>query len=515
MKFRASTNSYYISLWNVQSKFSAGSKLALEGRFVVGDQAVYMDKSVFQWVVPAGVEDSQEAGRWVILPRLLELAEGTTTENGVWQIHMSYLGELLGNDGETFIAKAVVGEEEIEVKIYSDGSNIVIEPPAEKVPTDGSEVTMTLKAGDITGSDGSTSMIVNDVTFYINEYGLALDEYITVDTEDVALTYYHVSTQPNYVYMRGLIDDVFPATNSAGNLSWDIYPEPLNGIVDGVYYHKGNSGIWVDDTYYDKNGNGVGVGFVKHGMTGQPLRDYYLSSAGESGIEKEIKVQGVFRWTDDSGKTYMVEYLPSSFKWDGSKWKDASTYTVLQKDLDSKTNYSDKTWNIYMNHNGGFKGNGDKELFKWPVTIMAIDGTKTETEIDVYATPNGDTYYFNPIIPDTVELTPETGKVELVIKAATIEGDNGTSNELKADISLFFDRYGLSVEGKSTTIEMPTSSIKLGRVSPYSWDTGIYFHTSGIDPIKGDDSWDVRPTAMGGYVNGVCYRGQGSISITQ
>ena len=501
--------------YNNSAEIPDGLRMVIEGLFYAGDRYMDVEKSVMEWKVTSGDVNGSNTGTWILLPRLLELAEGTTVQDGEWKIYMNHVGTLDCNDGETFIAKALVGNEEINVTISTDGSHIIITPPADKVPTDGSEVTFVLKAQDITGTAGSTSMIVNDVTFCINEYGLALDEYITVDTEDVALTYYYVSTQPNYVYMRGLIDDVFPATNSAGNLSWDIYPEPLNGIVDGVYYYEGNSGIWVDETYYDKNGNGVGVGFVKHGMTGQPLRDYYLSSAGEEGVEKEIKVQGVFRWTDDNGKTYMVEYLPSSLKWDGTKWTDASTYTVLQKDLDSKTNYADETWNIYMNHNGGFKGNGDDELFKWPATIIGVDGTKTNIEIDVHATPNGDTYYFNPIIKDTAELTPETGKVELIIEAAKIEGNNGTTNELIADVPLYFDKYGLSVEGESTAIEMPTSSIKLGRVSPYSWDTGLYFHTSAADPIKGDDSWDVRPTAMGGYVDGVCYRGQGSISITQ
>lgn len=148
-----------------------GERITLKGLFVTGGKAINILNSVVEWHADTGKGTSSASGTWIILPRLLELAEGTTVDNGQWKIYMSHTGQLAGETSETFTGKAVIGDEEIEVKIYVDGSNIVIEPPADKVPTDGSEVTMTLKAGDITGSAGSTSMICNDVTFCVNKYG--------------------------------------------------------------------------------------------------------------------------------------------------------------------------------------------------------------------------------------------------------------------------------------------------------------------------------------------------------
>lgn len=357
---------YYISLWHVQDKINDGTKIYLKGLFGDGGKYADITESIMQWnvaEVAEGEEIDPTKGTWILLPRLLDVAKTPTVEDGKWKISMNYVGTLAGEEGEVFASKVYVDETAYDVSIYSEGDYLVLEPAAEAFPTDGTDATIVLKAGDITSDKGSTSMIVNDVTICVNKYGVSLDEPI-----------------------------------------------------------------------------------------------------------------------------------PS--------------YTIVADELDSMTNYAEETWNIYMKQSGSFLGEAE-ETFEWPATIAGTDGTVT-----VYATKVDGTVYFNPVIPDSDTLKPSTGNVSVVIKAGTVTGSNGTENELKEDVVLYFDKNGLSTTGSSGEYGEATPNVKLALVSPYTWDTGIYFKPSKADNIVGDSSWNVRPLSLSGFVDGVCYRGDGGIYIT-
>ena len=600
-----------------------GERITLKGLFVAGEKSFNVQNSVIEWHADTGVGTSSSTGTWIVLPRLLELQEGTTVNNGRWEIHMSHVGELVGATDETFTGKAVVGDEEIDVTISTDGTNIIITPPADKVPADGTTVTMTLKAGDITGSARSKSMIVNDVTFYINQHGLSLDAPIP-ETEEEYITKIHdiPATNSSSVYFEMSAVDAFGEQMIVGDEA-DIKPHAMSGVMDGAYYHE--SGVWIGDTRYAVD-SGESPRLVKSdAIRDGNQKDYYIpfwsvSSKIVDGVK--VRVKGLFGadgkfaniaesvmqynateddWillprllgmakgaekVDNQWKIYMnyvgtltgqegEKFTATAYKEDDTTCKvtvyvegdylvlvpeaDAfpidgesvitlkagdiigdkesksyivndvtlcankygvsldeliPSYTIVENKLDPMTTYKEETegsyvWDIYMKQSGSFLGE-EGEVFEWPATIAGEDG-----RVDVYAKNVNGIIYFNPVIPDSDVLKPANGKVEVVLKATTVTGTKETQNELKEAVTLYFDRNGLSVDDSTLEdFEVPEESIKFTLTSPYTWDTGIYFNVSGGDDIVGDSSWEVKPTAIGGYKNGVCYRGDSGVYIT-
>lgn len=606
-----------------------GERITLKGLFVSGEKSFNILNSVIEWHASTGVGTSSSTGEWILLPRLLKLQEGTTVNNGQWEIHMNYAGELVGTDGETFTGKAVVGDEEIDVTISTDGTNIIITPPADKVPTDGTTVTMTLKAGDITGSAGSKSMIVNDVTFYINQHGLSLDEPIPETDEEYIASIYDISaTNKSSIYFKMSEVDAFGESIIVGDEA-DIKPIAMSGLKNGTYYHE--AGLWINDTWYGPNENvaaghpglvksdavrdgnqqdyyitlwhvqskindgtriylkglfedngkyaniaesvmqwnvaegeakdskngdwillprllGMAKGAEKDGNQWKIYMNYVGTLAGKNGevftatayngdtpCEVKVYVEGDYLALvpdadafptdgteatitlkagdiigDKESKSYIVNDVTlCANKFGVSLDELIPSYTIVENKLEPMTTYTDETWDIYMKQSGSFLGE-EGEVFKWPATIAGEDGT-----VDVYAKNVNGIIYFNPVIPDSDVLKPANGKVEVVLKATTVTGTKGTQNELKDAVTLYFDRNGLSVDASTLEdFEVPEKSIKFTLTSPYTWDTGIYFNVSGGDDIVGDSSWQVRPTAIGGYKNGVCYRGDSGVYIT-
>ena len=587
-----------------------GSRITIKGRFTEGGQSVNIETSVLECQKAA---DGTQT--WIILPRLTSLAEGTTVQDGAWKIYMNHVGTLDCNEGETFIAKAVVGEEEIEVKIYSDGSNIVIEPPAEKVPTDGSEVTMTLKAGDITGSAGSTSMIVNDVTFCFNEYGLALNNPIEApDTTGIYIKYVQ-QYDSGYMHFAMSKGDTIEKLNALATV--------FDGLHDGKFYYNQNSGIWVNDKIVPDTMKPGDIEFFKADLTfGKPEETFYRVHHQWYDIVdgSRIKIQGIFEAADGNSIQVDTSIMECDLAGDGTqkwillprllelagtpevvdgKWKIPMTYvgtlegaegevftatayvgetpyevsiyqegdnlviipsveafpidgtetimvlkagditgnqggksmivndvticvnkygvsldepipsyTLVENKLEPNTICEDDTWNIFMKQSGSFLSKTD-EKFEWPATIAGED-----TTVDVYATKVDGTVYFNPVISDTDALKPSSGNVEVVIKKGFVTGSQGTENELKEDVTLYFDKYGLSTTGSTGEFGELTSGIKLDLTSPLDWDTSLYFKSSKADGIVGDTSWQVKPVSLSGYRDGVCYRGDGGLYIT-
>ncbi len=599
-----------------------GLRMTIQGLFYAGDRFVELDQSVMQWcVTEVGVTESN-TGYWILLPRLLELAEGTTVDDGQWKIHMTHAGQLVGETDETFIGKAMVGEEEIEVQIYVDGDDIVITPPVDKVPADGTTVTMTLKAGDITGSAGSKSMIVNDVTFYINQHGLSLDAPIP-ETEEEYITKIHdiPATNSSSVYFEMSAVDAFGETITAGDGTNNIKPHAMSGVMDGAYYHE--SGVWIGDTRYAVD-SGESPRLVKSdAIRDGNQKDYYIpfwsvSSKIVDGVK--VRVKGLFGadgkfaniaesvmqynateddWillprlldiakgaekVDNQWKIYMNYvgtlagqegeiFTATAYKGDtpynvqvsvegnylvlipdaaalptdgteatiilkagditGAKGSTSyivndvtlcankygvsldeliPSYTIVENKLDPMTTYTDETWDIYMKQSGSFLGE-EGEVFKWPATIAGEDGT-----VDVYAKNVNGIIYFNPVIPDSDALKPANGKVAVVLKATTpntVTGSAGTTNELKEDVTLYFDKNGLSVDDSTLEdVQMPTESMKLSFGPAGNNIDGIYFDCSLAGNVKADSSWYIRPTVVGGYKDGVCYRGDGGVYIT-
>lgn len=593
-----------------------GERITLKGLFVNGGKAINILNSVVEWHADTGKGTSSASGTWIILPRLLELTEGTTVDNGQWKIYMSHTGQLVGETGETFTGKAMIGDEEIDVQIYADGSNMVIAPPADKVPTDGTEVTMTLKTGDITGTAGSTSMIVNDVTFCINKYGLSLDE--PIEAPDTTEMYIQRVQQNSNSYLWFAMSKADTVTKGS------VLAPVAGGFSNGKYYHDTNSGVWINGVWED-NTTGTGdIHFYKTTENLNPSTDNYyrVHQQWYSNIVNgsRIKIQGIFEASD--GNTIEVETSvmecqmadDGTQKWillprlldvakatkENNQWKiymnyvgtlagqkdevfiatayngetaydvkvyaegdylvlvpDANalptngseatitlkagdisgskdsesmivndvticvnkygvsldepipSYTIVENKLSSLTTYEGETWDIYMKQSGSFLGEKD-EVFKWPATIAGEDGT-----VDVYAKNLNDVIYFNPVIPDSDVLKPASGKVEVVLKATTVTGTKGTQNELKEAVTLYFDKNGLSVDDSTLEdVQRPTESMKLMFGPAGNNINGIYFYCSQTGNIEPDGSWNIRPTVVGGYKDGVCYRGDGGVYIT-
>lgn len=601
--------------YNNNGAIADGLRLTVQGLFYAGDHTVEIDKSVMQWCVTEAGATSSKSGYWVLLPRLLELAEGTTVDNGQWKIHMSHTGQLVGETGETFTGKAMIGDEEIDVQIYADGSNIVIAPPADKVPADGSSVTMTLKAGDITGSAGSTSMIVNDVTFCFNKYGMALNNPIEApDTTGIYIKRVQQYTN-GYLWFAMSKGDTVEKSNAMATIS--------DGLHDGKFYYNQNSGIWVNGEIELDTTDPGDIQFFKIPENFNPPTDTYyrVHQQWYKIVDgSRIKIQGIFEAAD--GKSIQVDtsimecdlaengtqkwiLLPRLLELAGTpevvggKWKIPMTYvgtlagaegevftatayvgetpyavsiyqegenlviiptaeafptdgtetvmvlkagditgdqggksmivndvticvnkygvslnepipsyTIVENKLEPNTTCEDDTWNIFMKQSGSFLSKAD-EKFEWPVTING-----TETTVDVYATKVDGTVYFNPVIPDTEALKPSSGNVKVVIKKGFVTGSQGTENELKEDVTLYFDKYGLSTTGSTGDFDELTSGVKLGLTTPLNWPASLYFKSSKADGIVGDSSWAVKPVSLSGYRDGVCYRGDGGLYIT-
>lgn len=614
--------------YNNNGAIADGLRLTVQGLFYAGDRTVEIDKSVMQWCVTEEGATSSKSGYWVLLPRLLELAEGTTVDNGQWKIHMSHTGQLVGETGETFTGKAMIDDEEIDVQIYVDGSNMVIAPPKDKVPADGSAVTMTLKAGDLTGSDGSTSMLVNDVTLCMNKYGVALNE--PIKEPDVEGLYIQAVGAAGGYNNRSYVQ--FHLSEEDGFDAGTVLTTP-EGLIDGKFYLTDeNSGIWIgDDKWYHGASaiSDVSIAFTKptkENWAGKAWRVHpqWYNNNGAISDGLRMKVQGLFysgerfitvensvlEWvvTEENATTSNTGYwmlLPRLLELAGTPavvdgaWKIPMTYvgtlsgvdgevftatayvgetpyevsiyqegdnlviapsveafpvdgtekimvlkagdiignqgsksmivndvticvnkygvsldepipsyTIVENKLEPNTICEDDTWNIFMKQSGSFISKAD-EKFEWPATIAG-----EETTIDVYATKVDGTVYFNPVIPDTETLKPSSGNVEVVIKKGIVTGSQGTENELKEDVTLYFDKYGLSTTGSTGEFGELTSGIKLGLTTPLDWDTSLYFKTSKADGIVGDTSWQVKPVSLSGYRDGVCYRGDGGLYIT-
>lgn len=184
------------------------------------------------------------------------------------------------------------------------------------------------------------------------------------------------------------------------------------------------------------------------------------------------------------------------------------SYTIVADELDPMTNYKDNTWDIYMKQSGSFIGEAE-ETFEWPATIAGTEGTVT-----VYATKVDGTVYFNPVIPDSDALKPSEGNASVVIKAGVVTGSEGTENELKEDVTLYFDKWGLSTTGSTGEFGELISGVKLDLSQGLELDYGIHFKSSKADGIIGDTSWTVRPVCLSGYRDGVYYRGDGGVYIT-
>lgn len=352
---------YYIGLGDtIGATVTDGTRLTVQGRFVDSNtgNAAEIDTSILEWYV---TNESDGTGKWILLPRLTELAEGTIANDSGWEIHMNYAGTLRYVDGETFPAKANVNGEEIEVTISTDGTNIIITPPADKVPADGTAVTMTLKAGDITGSKGSKSMIVNDVTFYFNQHGLSLNAPIPEVEEEYITSIYDIpATNKKAVYFKMSEVDAFGETIIVGEEA-DIKPFAMSGLKNGTFYHE--AGLWLNDTWYGPNENeAVGhPGLVKSdAVRDGNQQDYYITLwhvQSQINDGTRIYLKGLF---EDNGK--YANIAESVMQWnvaEGEKEDSENGDWILLPRLLDMAKGAEKDgnqWKIYMNYVGTLAG---------------------------------------------------------------------------------------------------------------------------------------------------------------
>ena len=213
-------------------------------------------------------------------------------------------------------------------------------PSTAALPIDGSEVSMILKAGDITGSAGSASMIVNDVTICVNKYGVSMDEpipsYTIVDKELNPLTTYEEDTWKIFMNQSGSFlgqeGETFqwPALVAGQETTVTVYATKVDGTV---YF---NPVIADSDVLKPASGNVQVV--IKAGVV-----------TGSKGTENEL-FEDVILYFDKNGLSMdgvTGEYGEAT---QGVKMSLTSPYTwdtgIYFKTSKADNIVGDATWNI-------------------------------------------------------------------------------------------------------------------------------------------------------------------------
>lgn len=171
---------------------------------------------------------------------------------------------------------------------------------------------------------------------------------------------------------------------------------------------------------------------------------------------------------------------------------NTDTFTVTGMNENTKIR-ADHVWMIYLNHSGSFT-DIIGESFDWPATVGGQDKVVTVLNDGGMVTV--------AIWPDLIP-SDGTANTTLVLKAGAKVGNQGTTANLAADVTLCFNQYGLAL---NQPIQPDTTGVKLTQLD-IGQDDRIYATASVDDafPDIMDDNWDVRPTAASGVIDGKYY----------
>lgn len=297
-------------------------------------------------IIHAGSATSVETGKKMQLTQDCILQIDTSEkwkkpiyDSKTWEIHLELSGLFSGVEDETFIWPAVIENEDADkketiVEITKENGQYVFRPTALEFPADGTEGTLSLQSGTVTGSEGSVVKLPLETKLYVNRYGLQKDEPIIPDTEKVGMTIMPGSTNKTQLYLHAMQTDAFPVDNT-----WNIRPVSADGFVEGAYYFGANNGLFIADVNVKPNAGSPLVEFIKTDVfynAGLPetegYNEYFI---GLSSIESTITdgttitLKGLFMYNGQ-----LVEYLPTSFQWDSetSTWNVAVDTTYISGD---------------------------------------------------------------------------------------------------------------------------------------------------------------------------------------
>lgn len=462
---------------------TAGTKVVIKGKFVCESHVVEFAPSVFVFDGTAWSVESFTVSEIY--------QENITTD--AWQIWMTPKGTLAGENGEMFLWPATLDNEELSggITIFKDGGMFCAQIWSSQMPCDGSvNATLKIKKGVVTGDRGNVAYLKEDVALCFNEYGVALNEAIGIElaaetTVNKAENVTDGAEDCQYLTFKSLRDyQVFDDGN--GWDAWDIWLKPsetLQAEIDEAY-----QGLQMTV----KNGTQIATFSVN------------FSHAEAFDGSAWLRLDHNLLPLDITEATEVIIHAGAATSVKTGKKIQLIQDCILQIDTSEKWKkpiYDSRTWEIHLELSGLSSG-VEGETFIWPAVFENEDIDKKETIVEI-TKENGE-YVLHPT---ALELPADGTEGRFTLQKSTVIGSEGSVVKLPFETILCVNKYGLQM---GEPIVPDTEKVGMTIMPGSTNKTQLYLHAMQTDAFPVDNTWNIRPVAVEGFVEGAYYFGERS-----